>query len=596
MSEYLNGQKRSKMCGEISKKDISKVVTVMGFVAKYRNLGNLIFIDVRDRTGIVQVSFKSELECFEKAKQLRNEFVVVCSGVVESRGENVNKNIKTGEIEIIGTDLTILSEAETTPFEIKDDVNAQERLRLKYRYLDLRRPILQSNIIMRDKIMYATREYMYKNKFLDIETPFLGKSTPEGARDYLVPSRIHSGKFYALPQSPQLYKQLLMIAGYDRYYQIARCFRDEDLRANRQPEFTQIDIELSYVEKPKDVMKIAEGLLKHIFKKCLGIKLKTPFRKITYKEAIDTYGSDKPDTRYDLKFCNLNKIFKDTEFKIFKDVIKNKGDVVAFNLNVLDHDLTRKEIDSYVTYAKSCGLKGLAWAMIRQDGTESSSFLKFVSDTEKEEFYQAVNMQKGNLVFIASDFNGHLAKEALGQLRVKVATDFKLADENEYDILWVVDFPLFEYDEEEQRYVAVHHPFTSPDQKDLKYLDTKPLKVKANAYDIVINGQEAGGGSIRIHDQDLQKKIFNILGLSKEDIENRFGFFVEAFKYGVPPHGGLAFGLDRLVMLLTKTDNIKDVIAFPKVQNASCLMTEAPSVVDKKQIDELSLEIKNEHP
>lgn len=589
MFDLLAGAKRTKYCGNYSIDDINKKVTIMGFIAKARDLGKMVFVDVRDRTGIIQISFdQSSFANFEKARKLRMEDVVCITGTVVSRGGNINKEISTGAIEVIAEELKILSKAEVLPFEIKDEVTAHEVLRLEYRYLDLRRKYLQEKIILRDKISMITRNYLSKNGFIDIETPFLGKSTPEGARDYLVPSRVHGGSFYALPQSPQLYKQLLMISGFDRYYQIARCFRDEDLRANRQPEFSQIDIEMSYVENVKDVMKIAEGLVKDIFKKTIGYKI-GKIKKITYDNAIKNYGSDKPDTRFDLQLKDITKTFKNSSFNVFKQIAK-KGAIIAINAKGLSQSITRREIDEYTTYVKGCGLKGLSWISIKED-SETSSFLKFISEQEKQAIYSLVDAKVGDTIIILADESKKLVQDTLGLLRLKIAKKHKLYDENIYDILWVYDFPLLDFDEEENRYVAMHHPFTSVKTTDIKYLDTKPLKARANAYDLVINGEEAGGGSIRIHDHKMQKKMFSLLGISDEDIKERFGFFVDAFKYGVPPHGGLAFGLDRLVMLLSKTDNIKDVIAFPKVQNASCLMSKAPSTVEKKQMDELSLSI-----
>lgn len=592
MAELISGYKRTKLCGEFRKTDIDKQVVCMGFVGKYRNLGNLIFIDVRDRAGIVQVSFDDSTpkDIFEKATTLRNEFVVCIKGIVRSRGSNVNKNIPTGEIEIIAQDLKILNEAEVAPFVISDDAKVSDVTRLKYRYLDLRRPSLQKILIMRNKITKITRDYLDSKGFLDIETPFLGKSTPEGARDYLVPSRIHPGEFYALPQSPQLFKQLLMIAGFDRYYQIARCFRDEDLRANRQPEFTQIDLEMSYVEKDEDVMELAEGLICEIFNQCLGMDLKVgSFRKIPYAEAMENYGSDKPDTRFDLKIKDLSKAIEGTEFSVFANTLANGGSVRGINAKGLA-TLTRKQIDALAEFVKGYGVKGLAWVALKADGT-TSSFAKFMTDEQMNNIYKAMDAEQGDLILIIAD-KTQLVLDTLGGLRCHIADVYNLYDKSKFDFLWVTDFPMLEWDEEEGRFVAVHHPFTSCKAEDIPLLETDPGKARANAYDFVINGQEAGGGSIRIHNVKMQEKMFKLLGMSEEDIKNRFGFFVDAFKYGAPPHGGLAFGLDRLVMLVTGTDNIKDVIAFPKVQNASCLMSEAPSPVEDKQLKELFLDIK----
>ena len=591
MVDFLNGAKRTKMCGEYRASDIGSRVTVMGFVAKYRNLGNLMFIDVRDRTGIVQVAFDDNVDktVFEKATTVRNEFVVCASGVVRSRGGNVNANMPTGEIEILADELKILSEAETTPFVIAENAKVGETLRLKYRYLDLRRPSLQNILVTRDKVTRLLRNYLSDNGFLEIETPFLGKSTPEGARDYLVPSRIHHGEFYALPQSPQIYKQLLMIAGMDRYYQIARCFRDEDLRANRQPEFSQVDLEMSYVENSEDVMEIAEGAIKKVFSECCGLEFDKPFRRIPYEEAMRRWGSDKPDTRYDLEIHDLADAVKGSGFSVFENALSAGGSVRGINAKGLCKSMTRKDVDACADYAKSCGAKGLAYAMLKEDGSVTSSFFKFLSEDQIKAVCEALDAEKGDVIFVVADASYMTTVTTLGSLRCYLAEKYSLYDKSVFDFLWVVDFPLLEYSEEEGRYVAVHHPFTAAKPEDVPLLDTDPLKVRSNAYDIVINGQEAGGGSIRIHDPRMQEKIFSLLGLTKEEIEAKFGFFVEAFRYGAPPHGGLAFGLDRLVMIVCGTDNIKDVIAFPKVQNASCLMTGAPSGVDGKQLDELAI-------
>ena len=591
MVDFLNGAKRTKMCGEYRASDIGSRVTVMGFVAKYRNLGNLMFIDVRDRTGIVQVAFDDNVDkaVFEKATTVRNEFVVCASGVVRSRGGNVNANMPTGEIEILADELKILSETETTPFVIAENAKVGETLRLKYRYLDLRRPSLQNILVTRDKVTRLLRNYLSDNGFLEIETPFLGKSTPEGARDYLVPSRIHHGEFYALPQSPQIYKQLLMIAGMDRYYQIARCFRDEDLRANRQPEFSQVDLEMSYVENSEDVMEIAEGAIKKVFTECCGLEFDKPFRRIPYEEAMRRWGSDKPDTRYDLEIHDLADAVKGSGFSVFENALSAGGSVRGINAKGLCKSMTRKDVDACADYAKSCGAKGLAYAMLKEDGSVTSSFFKFLSEDQIKAVCEALDAEKGDVIFVVADSSYMTTVTTLGSLRCYLAEKYSLYDKSVFDFLWVVDFPLLEYSEEEGRYVAVHHPFTAAKPEDVPLLDTDPLKVRSNAYDIVINGQEAGGGSIRIHDPRMQEKIFSLLGLTKEEIEAKFGFFVEAFRYGAPPHGGLAFGLDRLVMIVCGTDNIKDVIAFPKVQNASCLMTGAPSGVDGKQLDELAI-------
>ncbi len=594
MVDFLNGAKRSCKCGELRGSDIGKSVTVMGFVAKYRNLGNLLFIDLRDISGIVQVAFDDQVDkaVFEKATSIRNEFVIAVTGLVRSRGSNINKNMPTGEVEILASELKILSEAEVTPFVITEDMKVGEQLRLKYRYLDLRRNYLQSILIMRDKITRVVRNYLSDNGFLEIETPFLGKSTPEGARDYLVPSRLHNGEFYALPQSPQLYKQLLMIAGMDRYYQIAKCFRDEDLRANRQPEFSQIDMEMSYVEDNEQVMEVAEGLIKRVFKECLDMDITEKFRRIPYAEAMEKWGSDKPDTRFDLQLKNLSDIVKDCEFSVFVNAVANGGSVRAINGKGLCNKMTRKEVDACAEFVKSYGAKGLAYAMFREDGSVTSSVFKFLSEEQKSAIIERTNAEVGDILFFVADTD-KVVFDSLGALRCHLADKYELYDKSKYDFLWVVDFPLLEYSEEENRYVAVHHPFTSAIVEDIPLLDSEPLKVRSNAYDMVINGQEAGGGSIRIHDWHMQEKIFSLLGFSQHDIEERFGFFVDAFKYGAPPHGGLAFGLDRLVMLVTGTDNIKDVIAFPKVQNASCLMTGAPAKVEDKQLKDLAITVES---
>ncbi len=595
MEEFLTNMKRTKMCGEFRATDIGKHVTAMGFVAKYRNLGSIQFVDLRDRTGILQLSFvQSDYpDVYEKSTRIRNEFVIAISGTVQPRGErNVNKALPTGEIEVIVDELRIISEADTTPFAVSELANVGETLRLKYRYLDLRRPTLQSYLITRAKITEVTNNYMSKHGFLNIETPFLGKSTPEGARDYLVPSRVHPGTFYALPQSPQIYKQLLMISGFDRYYQIARCFRDEDLRANRQPEFTQIDIEMSYVDKITDVMYMAEGLIREIFKEIKGIKLPRHFRQMKWKDAMNRYGSDKPDTRFGLELNDVTKLVKGSDFTVFENATKRGYSVRAINAKGLAH-ITRKEIDSYQDVVREYGAKGLAYIAIKPEGI-SSPIQKFFTADKFNALIEALGGETGDILFFVAD-KDKTVYDALGALRLAIAKKHGLIDESVYDILWVTEFPLYEYDEEEHRLVAMHHPFTSPMTEDLKYIDKNPLKVRAKAYDLVINGQEAGGGSIRIHSRDVQKKMFEKIGLSDKDINERFGFFVEAFRYGVPPHGGLAFGLDRLVMLLTGTDNIKDVIAFPKNQSAVGLMEDAPSEVEPKQLRELSIKIDGEN-
>ena len=588
------------MCGTLRSSDVGKEVTVMGWTQRRRNLGSLIFVDLRDKTGLVQVVFDdtTDEKVFEKAQNIRSEYVLAVKGKVRERESKTNK-IATGEIEILADELKILSEADTTPFEILDDSNVNETLRLKYRYLDLRRPSLQKNLFLRNEITKAARRFFDENGFVEVETPMLGRSTPEGARDYLVPSRVHEGCFYALPQSPQLYKQLLMIAGFDRYYQITKCFRDEDLRANRQPEFTQIDVEMSFVEEVEDVMYPIEGLIKNIFKSAIGMDLGDGhFRTMTYRDAMENYGSDKPDTRFGLKIVNCSDLFVNSEFKVFSDALKIeigpiRGSVRAINAKGLADKFSRKELDATVEYAKTLGAKGLCWMTWANGGEIKSSFAKFVTPTDIENIKARMNFEEGDVLFFAAD-KDYVVFNTLGGIRLMIADKHGLIDKDVYDILWITEFPMFEWSEEENRYMAVHHPFTAPMNEDLELCETDPSKARAKAYDLVINGQESGGGSIRIHSRDIQKKMFNILGFSEEDIEKKFGFFVDAFNYGAPPHGGLAFGLDRLTMLLSKDDSIRDVIAFPKVQTASCLMSSAPAPVEQKQLDELYIEVKKD--
>lgn len=588
------------MCGTLRSADAGKEVTVMGWTQRRRNLGSLIFVDLRDKTGLVQVVFDDTTDkaVFEKAQNIRSEYVLAVKGKVRERESKTNK-IATGEIEILADELKILAEADTTPFEILDDSNVNETLRLKYRYLDLRRPSLQKNLFLRNEITKAARRFFDDNGFVEVETPMLGRSTPEGARDYLVPSRVHEGCFYALPQSPQLYKQLLMIAGFDRYYQITKCFRDEDLRANRQPEFTQIDVEMSFVEEIEDVMYPIEGLIKNIFKSAIGLDLGDGhFRTMTYREAMENYGSDKPDTRFGLKIVNCSDLFAKSEFKVFADALKIeigpiRGSIRAINAKGLADKFSRKELDATVEYAKTLGAKGLCWMTWAKGGEIKSSFAKFVTPTDIENIKARMNFEEGDVLFFAAD-KDYVVFNTLGGIRLMIADKHGLIDKDVYDILWITEFPMFEWSEEENRYMAVHHPFTAPMNEDLELCETDPSKARAKAYDLVINGQESGGGSIRIHSRDIQKKMFNILGFSEEDIEKKFGFFVDAFNYGAPPHGGLAFGLDRLTMLLSKDDSIRDVIAFPKVQTASCLMSSAPAPVEQKQLDELYIEVKKD--
>lgn len=588
------------MCGTLRSSDVGKEVTVMGWTQRRRNLGSLIFVDLRDKTGLVQVVFDdtTDEKVFEKAQNIRSEYVLAVKGKVRERESKTNK-IATGEIEILADELKILSEADTTPFEILDDSNVNETLRLKYRYLDLRRPSLQKNLFLRNEITKAARRFFDENGFVEVETPMLGRSTPEGARDYLVPSRVHEGCFYALPQSPQLYKQLLMIAGFDRYYQITKCFRDEDLRANRQPEFTQIDVEMSFVEEIEDVMYPIEGLIKNIFKSAIGMDLGDGhFRTMTYRDAMENYGSDKPDTRFGLKIVNCSDLFANSEFKVFADALKIeigpiRGSVRAINAKGLADKFSRKELDATVEYAKTLGAKGLCWMTWANGGEIKSSFAKFLTPTDIENIKARMNFEEDDVLFFAAD-KDYVVFNTLGGIRLMIADKHGLIDKDVYDILWITEFPMFEWSEEENRYMAVHHPFTAPMNEDLELCETDPSKARAKAYDLVINGQESGGGSIRIHSRDIQKKMFNILGFSEEDIEKKFGFFVDAFNYGAPPHGGLAFGLDRLTMLLSKDDSIRDVIAFPKVQTASCLMSSAPAPVEQKQLDELYIEVKKD--
>ena len=592
MLENMGELKRTHYCGTFTMANVGEAVTVMGWVQKRRNLGSLMFIDLRDRTGIVQIVLDQATmpELFTKAESVRSEYVLAISGTVRERQSKTDK-IKTGDVEIVAQKLNILSESDVTPFEIVDDISVNENLRLKYRYLDLRRPTLQNNLYTRFKISSAARHYLDDNNFIEVETPMLGKSSPEGAREYLVPSRVHPTCFYALPQSPQLFKQLLMISGFDRYYQITKCFRDEDLRANRQPEFTQIDLEMSFVEQVEDVLYPVEGLIKNIFKESAGIDLgEGHFKRLSYKEAMSRYGSDKPDTRFGLELCDVSDIAKNIDFQVFKNALSIdgviKGSVRAINAKGFASKLSRKDIDGLVEYVKTLGAKGLAWLSYPQGGEIKGSIIKFLNEQNIQDIKDRLNFEEDDVLFFAAD-KDTIVYNTLGGLRLYLGEKYGLIDKNSYDILWVTEFPMFEYSEEENRFVAVHHPFTAPMDEDLELCETAPQKARAKAYDIVINGQEAGGGSIRIHRRDIQQKMFEILGFTPEDIQNKFGFFVDAFKYGAPPHGGLALGLDRLVMLITKSDSIKDVIAFPKVQTASCLMTGAPDLVDEKQLKEL---------
>lgn len=582
--------KKNIYCNEIDEEYLDKEVTVYGWVNNIRNLGNLIFVNIRDRSGVVQLVFDetTNKDIFNKALKLRSEYVIYAKGIVRKRS-SINKNIKTGNIEILVNDLSMLSKAQTTPFEIEDNTTAGEELRLKYRYLDLRRPSLQNSIKMRHKIVKFARDFFDYSGFLEIETPMLIKSTPEGARDYLVPSRVFSGKFFALPQSPQLYKQLLMISGFDRYFQIARCFRDEDLRADRQPEFTQMDLEMSFVNS-ENIINLMENFIGAIFKEILGIEVNIPFKRLTYKDAINIYGTDKPDTRYDLKLIDLTPIFKNSNFKIFNDAVISGGVVFGINAKKLSEKISRKQIDALNNFMnENTPVSCFSFVKVLDDGTSSSSFEKYLTKDEIKSTREKLDLKNGDIAFIVASSNSNSVKQALGTLRVKIANDFKLIDESKFNFLWVTDFPLLEFSKEENRYIAVHHPFTSPKKEDVEKLDSDPLSILSDAYDIVLNGFELGGGSIRINNLDLQNKIFNLLGFSKSEIENRFGFLVNAFNYGVPPHGGIAIGLDRLCMLMLKRKNIRDVIAFPKVQSSADLMSNAPSEVSKDQLKELNI-------
>ena len=587
----MQGLKRSHRCAELSKVNIGETVTVMGWVQKNRNKGGIVFVDLRDRSGLLQLIFENgsvSEEDFEKAGKLRSEFVIAAVGTVEARSGAVNENLATGEIEIRVKELRILSESETPPFPIEENSKTKEELRLKYRVLDLRRPDLQRNLMMRSKAATLTRQFLAEEGFLEIETPMLIKSTPEGARDYLVPSRVHPGNFYALPQSPQIFKQLLMCAGYDRYFQIVKCFRDEDLRADRQPEFTQIDMELSFVDVD-DVIDVNERLLAKMFKEILGIEVSLPIQRMTWQEAMDRFGSDKPDIRFGMELTDVSEVVKDCEFVVFKNALENGGSVRGINAKG-QGAMPRKKIDKLVDLAKDFGAKGLAYVAIQEDGTIKSSFAKFMCEEEMAALVKAMDGENRDLLLFAADKN-QVVWDVLGNLRLEIARQLELLDKNEYKFLWITEFPLLEWNEEAGRYTAMHHPFTMPMEEDLHLIDTDPGKVRAKAYDIVLNGTEIGGGSVRIFNQKIQSKMFEVLGFTKEQAQEQFGFLLNAFKYGVPPHAGLAYGLDRLVMLMAKEDSIRDVIAFPKVKDASDLMTEAPSGVDQKQLDELCLAI-----
>ena len=591
MAESMQGLHRSHRCTEVSNQNIGETVTVMGWVQKRRNLGSLIFIDLRDRSGILQLVFNEESvgkEGYEKAERLRSEYVIAVTGKVEKRSAAVNESLKTGDIEVIATDIRILSEAETPPFQIEENSQTKDEVRLKYRYLDLRRPDIQKNLMLRSKVAYLMRDFMAKEGFLEIETPMLCKSTPEGARDYLVPSRVHPGHFYALPQSPQLYKQLLMCSGYDRYFQIARCFRDEDLRADRQPEFTQADMELAFVDV-EDVLDVNERLLKYIFEEAIGVDVTLPLPRMPWQEAMDRFGSDKPDTRFGMELCDVSKVVEGCGFSVFTGALENGGSVRGINAKG-QAGMPRKKIDKLVEFAKGYGAKGLAYLAVNEDGTYKSSFAKFMTEDGLKALVSAMQGEPGDLLLFAADKNKSVWN-VIGALRLEIAKELDLLDPSQYNFLWVTEFPLLEWSDEENRFMAMHHPFTMPMEEDWDKIDSDPGSVRAKAYDIVLNGTELGGGSVRIHQDDIQEKMFEVLGFTKERAHEQFGFLLDAFKYGVPPHAGLAYGLDRLVMHMVHADSIRDVIAFPKVKDASCLMTQAPGIVDKKQLEELGLEV-----
>ncbi len=595
MAESMKGMHRSHRCGEVTEQEIGSRVTLMGWVQKSRNKGGIIFVDLRDRSGIMQLIFENgsiDEEGFEKAGKLRSEFVIAVTGTVERRSGAVNENLKTGTMEVRVDYLRILSESETPPFPIEENSRTKEEIRLKYRYLDLRRPDIQRNLILRSRVAMLTRQFMEKEGFLEIETPMLGKSTPEGARDYLVPSRVHPGSFYALPQSPQLFKQLLMCSGYDRYIQIARCFRDEDLRADRQPEFTQIDMELAFVDVD-DVIDVNERLLAYLFKEILDVEIPLPIQRMPWQEAMDRFGSDKPDLRFGMELHDVSEVVKDCEFAVFRGALEQKGGSVR-GINAKGQGaMPRKKIDKLVEFARGCGAKGLAYIAIQEDGTVKSSFAKFMKEEEMTALIAAMDGQPGDLLLFAADRN-KIVWNVLGALRLQLAEEMGLLDKNEFRFVWITEFPLLEWSDEENRFMAMHHPFTMPMEEDWDKIDSDPGSVRAKAYDIVLNGNEIGGGSVRIHQNDIQEKMFEVLGFTREQAWEQFSFLLTAFKYGVPPHAGLAYGLDRLVMLMAGEDSIRDVIAFPKVKDASCLMTEAPAPVDARQLEELAISVAKE--
>ena len=591
MAESMKGLHRSHRCTEVSSANIGEKVTVMGWVQKRRNLGSLIFIDLRDRSGLLQIVFDEDsvgAEGFAKAGTLRSEYVVAIEGTVQKRSAAVNENLKTGDIEVIATSLRILSESQTPPFAIEENSQTKEDIRLKYRYLDLRRPDIQRNLMLKSRVLGLMRQLMANEGFLEIETPILCKSTPEGARDYLVPSRVHPGNFYALPQSPQLFKQLLMASGYDRYFQIARCFRDEDLRADRQPEFTQADMELSFVDI-EDVLDVNERLLKYVFKEAIGVDIQLPLPRMPWQEAMDRFGSDKPDTRFGMELVDVSDVVKGCGFGVFTGALENGGSVRGINVEG-QGAMPRKKIDKLVEHAKGCGAKGLAYLCINEDGTYKSSFAKFMTEDELHALVEKMNGKPGDLLLFAADKN-KIVWNVLGALRLQLGEELGLMDENQYNFLWVTEFPLLEWSDEENRFMAMHHPFTMPMEEDWDKIDTDPGAVRAKAYDIVLNGTELGGGSVRIHQDDIQEKMFEVLGFTKERAHEQFGFLLDAFSYGVPPHAGLAYGVDRMIMHMVHADSIRDVIAFPKVKDASDLMSEAPGTVDEKQLEELGIRI-----
>ncbi len=591
MAESMKGLHRSHRCTEVSSSNIGEKVTVMGWVQKRRNLGSLIFIDLRDRSGLLQIVFDEDsvgAEGFAKAGTLRSEYVVAIEGTVQKRSAAVNENLKTGDIEVIATSLRILSESQTPPFAIEENSQTKEDIRLKYRYLDLRRPDIQRNLMLKSRVLGLMRQFMANEGFLEIETPILCKSTPEGARDYLVPSRVHPGNFYALPQSPQLFKQLLMASGYDRYFQIARCFRDEDLRADRQPEFTQADMELSFVDI-EDVLDVNERLLKYVFKEAIGVDIQLPLPRMPWQEAMDRFGSDKPDTRFGMELVDVSEVVKGCGFGVFTGALENGGSVRGINVEG-QGAMPRKKIDKLVEHAKGCGAKGLAYLCINEDGTYKSSFAKFMTEDELKALVEKMNGKPGDLLLFAADKN-KIVWNVLGALRLQLGEELGLMDENQYNFLWVTEFPLLEWSDEENRFMAMHHPFTMPMEEDWDKIDTDPGAVRAKAYDIVLNGTELGGGSVRIHQDDIQEKMFEVLGFTKERAHEQFGFLLDAFSYGVPPHAGLAYGVDRMIMHMVHADSIRDVIAFPKVKDASDLMSEAPGTVDEKQLEELGIQI-----